>query len=563
MRSASIAAAALLLSACSGVPETSAVRYGTDSTSVNSRQTRVIARPPVDGMSPQAVVRGFLDACADPSNNYLVAREYMTAPTAAGWDPNSGVRIYDNAGLTLTESDRGVTLEGRLQGTVSSDGLYSVVAAAPALQVPIGLATNEAGQWRITSVPNGLILSRSDVERGFRSLAIYFLSPGLDTLVAEPMLTPATSSAVATALVRRLLAGPSVQLKEAVTTAFPAGTTLTYGSVPVKGGVASVDLSSDVLAADPAARRGLAAQLVWTLSQLPEVAEVRLSVSGQQLAVPGIGVVSDTKDWPSFNPAKTASRLYVAKGPVIQLVTDGAGQPVSRMTPPAAKDLGAIAVNPRNSMLAAVTSNGREIVANLDVKSRLRTVLTGDLLTRPTWDIGGNVYSADYGRGVVAVAPDGSELNVTLDANDIGIQTQIKQLAFAADGVRVAVVLGIGARDILAVGVVSAASGTARISGLHRVEGGVDSVRDLAWSGPLSLVLLGAAGSGGQRVITVGIADGKVSAAQTPVGTQTLAVTSGGSPFVGVIDGTATSVMAVRSGQWAVVAQGAGPAFGP
>ena len=59
-----VALLALLLSGCSGIPTSSQVFYGEEISEDTSTQfVRVIARPPSNDMSPEEIVRGFLDAC--------------------------------------------------------------------------------------------------------------------------------------------------------------------------------------------------------------------------------------------------------------------------------------------------------------------------------------------------------------------------------------------------------------------------------------------------------------------------------------------------------------------
>lgn len=562
-RLAAAAVACACLAGCSSIPTSSSIRYGEEPRDSAGQQTRVIARPPVDGMVPSAIARGFLEACADPSNNFSVARQFLLGATAAKWDPNAGVRVYDPTGLTLAETTSEITLSGRLESVISAEGVRTVVTGLPSLTEKLQIAKDEFGQWRIADVPDGVLLSRSEVERSHRQLAVYFLTPKLTALVADPLVVPSTASALATTLVQRLLAGPSIQLGDAARTAFPAGTRLTYGSVPVKDGVAYVDLSADVLAAEQPARRALAAQLVWTLSQLPSVASVRVSVSGQLLAIPGIGVVTNTRDWKAFSPVLPSNRLYVAKGAAIQLITDMASQTVTRSTAPLGRTLATVAVDARTSRLAATTVGGGEVLANLDAKARLRRVIQGEALSRPTWDVNGNLYAADYGRGIRAVTPAGISLAVVLDRNDIGAEMQVKQLAFASDGVRVALVFAVGSRDRLAFGSLHVEDGVSRIKELHLAETAITSVRDVAWAGPLTVAVLGAQGASGQQVFTVGVADGKSVAVATPVGAQSVAVNAAGDIYVGVVDGSRTTIERRQYGQWAQLTAGAGPSFGP
>ena len=76
--------------------------------------------------------------------------------------------------------------------------------------------TKVDGEWRIEDLPQGLLLSQSDVDRAFRSFSVYFFNPAFETLVPDPRMVPVIGPGLATTLVRRLVAGPSDWLQPAV-----------------------------------------------------------------------------------------------------------------------------------------------------------------------------------------------------------------------------------------------------------------------------------------------------------------------------------------------------------
>ena len=96
-----LAAVCLGATACSGVPTSGPIEEGPVVAVAGQDQfIRVIARPPVAGMAPEDLVRGFQEASASADNSYFVAREYLTGKAAATWDPGAGVAVYDNGGLS-------------------------------------------------------------------------------------------------------------------------------------------------------------------------------------------------------------------------------------------------------------------------------------------------------------------------------------------------------------------------------------------------------------------------------------------------------------------------------
>ncbi len=154
--------------------------------------------------------------------------------------------------------------------------------------------TRVDGEWRIASLDNGLVLTQSDVQETFRQLNLYFLAPSRRVLVPDTVFLP-SAPGLSTALVTRLLGGPTEELAAATTTAFPRGTSLAVSSVPVRDGIAQVNLDASALKADGAARALMSAQLVWTLKQLPEFQGLQLSVEGDDLSVPGQGQVQSRR----------------------------------------------------------------------------------------------------------------------------------------------------------------------------------------------------------------------------------------------------------------------------
>lgn len=80
--------AGLLLTGCSAIPSSGPVVQGPRIDVVGSGgYVRVIARPPSPGMSPEALVRGFLDACASLTDGDETARLYLTPGAAQQWNP--------------------------------------------------------------------------------------------------------------------------------------------------------------------------------------------------------------------------------------------------------------------------------------------------------------------------------------------------------------------------------------------------------------------------------------------------------------------------------------------
>ena len=301
------ALAGFVLSACSGIPSSGPIEQGpTVESTEQANAIRVIAPPPRSGMTPEQVVEGFLVASASAGDDYGVARQYLTTEASARWVPVTA-DVSDAAGMRLSRSCSGgacresasaasgrtevVRATGIEVGRIDASGHYTTIVPRSRVRHDFRLV-QDAGNWRISSPPKGLVLTVADVERGYRNHSVYFLDPERRVLVPDVRWFPLGRSSQPVTAVRALLAGPSQWLAPAVRTAFPPGTSLSRDSVPVQDGVETVDLSPEALGADDSQRRAMAAQLTWTLTRLGDVAGVVITVSGQPYQVPGAAALN-------------------------------------------------------------------------------------------------------------------------------------------------------------------------------------------------------------------------------------------------------------------------------
>jgi len=556
----SLLALALVLSACTGIPNSSEVYYGEEISEDTSTQfVRVIARPPSIGMSPEEIVRGFLDASADPSENYGIARQYLDVETAGNWNPLTGVEIYEPSSIEVTESSAALTVIAGKLGTISDLGRYQSSDPGAQISKTFELTQDAGGQWRIANLSDGILLSSGDVDRSFRSFPIYFFNSEFDSLIVDNVLVPVSNSGAATSLVRSLLDGPSPYLSPVAASAFPVGTALTFGSVPVTNGIAEVDLSNEILGADEASRRALSAQLVWTLSVLPNVSAVQISVSGQPLALSNVGAIQTIQDWQnlSTSPDPELTTLNVIRNEKIFSVADGSEN--LKFIAPA--PLVFASPNSADAQIATVTADRKSLQITNSSDSGFQIVAQGDQISKPTWDRDGNIYFSDAGQGVREVLSDGSLRPVLVDVSTLGTNDQVKQVAVASDGVRIAVVLSNGIQDVIAVGAIFKTDSETRVIGLHRIERSITSVRDIVWSSPTSVAVIGSDESKSELLFEVSLLDGKTKLFSTPVGAQQISVDGTGKLYVSAVDGTNQLVFQQSFGSWTQLTSGIGGFF--
>jgi len=550
----------MVLSGCAGIPSSSQVYYGEEISQDTSTQfVRVIARPPSLDMNPEEIVRGFLDACADPTDNYEIARQYLDVESADNWNPLTGIEIYDASTIEVAEAPNSLTVGAAKLGTISDLGRFQVGDPGAEITRSFDLEQNAGGQWRISNLSDGILLSSGDVDRSFRSFPIYFFNTDLTSLITDSLLVPVSNSGAATSLVRSLLDGPSPYLSPVATSAFPVGTTLTYGSVPVLNGVAQVDLSNEILGANEVTRRALSAQLVWTLSALANVSSVQISVSGQPLALTNVSSLQTVQDWQNYSVLPNPDRkvLNVIRNEKIFAISDATESLKYTSTTP----LIFASPNATDTRIATVTADLKSLqVANAS-DSIFELAAQGEQISKPTWDRDGSIYFSDFGSGVREVANDGTLREVLVDVSALGTNDQVKQVAVSSDGVRVAVVLSDGIQDVIAVGAIFKTESETRIIGLHRIERSIVTIRDIAWSSPTSIAVLGTDESKSELLFDISLLDGKSKLFSTPIGAQQISVDGTRKIYVSAVDGTNQLVYQQSFGSWTQVTTGIGGFF--
>lgn len=269
--------AVLLLTGCTGIATSGPVEEVP--MSAQPPGIDVAPQPPQSGVTPTRLVEGFLQAMADPESDYSIARLYLTGAANELWTP-AGAIVFDGAVHGDQESSN---ITGMEVGRLDQGGRYS--AGLRTFHHDFGIQL-EDGQWRIGAPPEGLLLSRYIFERYYSQVSLYYMSTAGSHVVPDPIHVPETLVTPPT-IVEALLDGPAEAISGAVRNALPPGTRMGIREATLDTqGVVRVDLSGLWSGLSDEARRGIGAQLLWSLTAIPRVTGLVLTNDGLPFALP-------------------------------------------------------------------------------------------------------------------------------------------------------------------------------------------------------------------------------------------------------------------------------------
>lgn len=290
----------LLISACGNIPTSSSVNIGPEFGSNDQNSIiRVIASRPQPGMSQEQIITGFLNATASSDNDFAIAREYLVPSKKNSWNPTKSIEVYEGQGQFEFINENQIDFSAALHSQVNESS--RIVFANPEEQLLKTFKLEKVDdQWRINIDFDGLVISKTDLDRSFSFYPLWFVDPTKTFLVPESVILPKAITANATRLMQLLLLGPSEQIDNTVITAFPKGSSLSIDSVPITNGVASVSLNEAVLQAASLERQLLAAQIVKTLTRIPEVKSIQIKVGTQNLSILNAPLNQTASTWDKF-----------------------------------------------------------------------------------------------------------------------------------------------------------------------------------------------------------------------------------------------------------------------
>ncbi|WP_052209802.1 LpqB family beta-propeller domain-containing protein [Kocuria sp. ZOR0020] len=448
----------LVISGCATIPTSGPVHQVEPpvATATETTAESTVAGPE-DGMSQEEIVRGFLAAGAGQENDYGVARQFLTPDLASTWRPDARTVVFSGAaGIQQGLEDDQVRVSVDARALIGDTGIMQRQEAGSSEAMDVEL-TQVDGQWRISDVPDGVLIPASNLNELYRPHNLYFLAPDGETVVPDPRWFP-DRPGVSTSLVRALLAGPAPYLESAVTSAYPADAELEGASVPVQDGTATVSLNvPNYSALDVATNREMYSQLILTLLALDNVDRVDFLAGGGQ-----IDLGSSNQEMLSTDPQEVPGRQIGLDGDQLVFQQGGQSSPVPEVSQAlVGSDPSDPAMNRDTNEFAALTQNQSELVTFSTFQPEPAERFTGTGLTAPSVDTDGWVWSGDQSgqiRAVEIAQPDADP--VTVDADWLDGRT-VTSLKISRDGTRALLVVADGdSSQILISGVRRDSDGT-------------------------------------------------------------------------------------------------------
>ncbi len=501
----------VLTTACVSIPSDSPVRPGQPVGVQGEPEliSELISNDPpgpAPGASREEVVSGFFAAMLAYPQTAATARQFLTPSAAASWDPSKGLVVYDDQ--AIIERPGSVSVKTDVLGSLDARGSWS--SAKPATRSATARIHLERvkGEWRITDPPAGTFVDSDYFDLYFREFSLYFFDPTLKVLTPDPVYL-LLGDTTATALVSDLLLGPTRDLAGVAATAVPLDTEVDVAVSIDDNGQAEIPLSATVADLSAEARLLFAAQLTWTMRQLPEVEAISLTVDGNRLDVPGVSVngVFDIDEFEGYDPAFASQLALFALSPDgLVTVTEDDATVLPGPIAAAAKRARYAAVDPSAALAAVVHRDGRVLVGGIaaSAEAPAKWFRGSTSLLQPSWDVHQVLWLVDQdpktGAAVYAVTAEGRRRVPApgIDGN------RVEAFAVSRDGVRLAAILGKGDASRLVTSVIDRASRNPAAVSLSKARPLVSpsftatGLTGLAWVSPTAVMVL-ASEQGGER----------------------------------------------------------------
>lgn len=443
-----LAALALVLAGCAGLPTSGDVRPGLEA-GAEAGDPDFAFRPdsPQPGASPQEIVDGFIRAGTGPGKDgqWSVAREYLAPDTK--WDPTARVTIDEPGDRVYSSSGEGqVSLTLSHVADVDEIGSYEPSVGEPT-KLDFRLAVQPDGEWRITEAPEGLVLDQSQFSSVFQRYSLMYFDPTWKFLVPDVRWFPRTNAAtyVTDALIDK---PPAAWLAASVVSAFPESVSV-RPSVPVTGdGVAQVEL--DAAAADLSPE---------VLSRMQAQLEASLANAGATSVAMTAGTTPLDVEPAVTRSTRISSLAAVQTQEAFGFLNGDETDPIAGLTSAMASvEPVAIQLAPDRDFAAVHVTSGSNV--RVQANGEVLEFDSRPGLIDPTADPSGYSWSVprDAPGALIAFSPGSEQAAI---ANPWPEATRVSSIAISRDGTRLAAVVTSGGRSAVTVsGVIRKPDGT-------------------------------------------------------------------------------------------------------
>ena len=409
----------------------------------NSEVTAAPVITPEAGREPDLLLRDFFSASAIPSSDYEAARAFLTPQASDAWDAQEETIIVDRLGVTTLPGGQAnrtyFNVHGNVVGILGQGGSYRPERGSYEATIEMELV---AGEWRIASLPAGVVLERTELRNQYIPFNLYFFDGQGQELVTDRRWLFSRRETLPSALISLIMEGPSQRLQPAVASILPAGASYTGfedGAYTFSGfgGVSEQD------------RTRFAAQIVWTLASAGISGPFTLEADGAPLLTDTPKLTTD--DFGELSPlVQTAgeSTLYALSDGSISLIDGGSLTPLDN-------ELG----KEQNVITADITASGRWAAvtdaggggggASLRAGAfgeESRELVTADTFTRPSFESkAAAVWTVADGtrilRSVQSVATGDVNTEEIVAELPEGVSGNISVLRLSRSGARVVMVI--------------------------------------------------------------------------------------------------------------------------
>ncbi|WP_411732120.1 LpqB family beta-propeller domain-containing protein [Paeniglutamicibacter sp.] len=430
----------LVLTGCSEIPRNSPVQsIALDgSNAAENGDVQFTAPGPKPDMSAREIVEGFIQAGVAAQDDYKVARDYLNPKQSGIWKGSVRTLVYDDSPSVIPGAKaNSYTIQLEVVSEIDAAGIMTEMPPHTTRALDVSLEKVD-GQWRISQLPDGIMLDTANFTHLFAAQTLYFYDVSFHYAVPDVRWFP-TRTGVAAAVVEALLAGPADYLENAVVSAFPGGSGLVRSSVPIESQRATVDLSSATfLDSTELSRQQMQQQLELTLGGLGSVRSVVMTDEQSEVKAgpkdPEFVVAEINPAVPDTQIGVVDHALYYLKGKSLRLV-GGIGD-IAGYHPrlPAMSPLG-------NRYAFLDGSLSTLVVVDEDGSSSV--VATGKDLVRPSMDAHGWTWTVDNSSTTrVLAVPADTALNgkVRPITADWLADAKVSSLRVSRDGTRALIV---------------------------------------------------------------------------------------------------------------------------